>query len=84
VFQRVVDRGPYVIWMGKKHTALADGDVGRGLRPVLSRPRIEGVEQNAMCTENVIVLKALRLGELSKCLIEPGRERCMLETPNNI
>jgi hypothetical protein len=32
----------------------------------------------------VIVLKALRLGELSKCLIEPGRERCVFETPNNV
>jgi hypothetical protein len=70
--------------MGKKHATFADGDIGRGLRPVLCCPRINGVEQNAMCTENVVVLKALYLGELSKRFIQPGRERCVFKAPNNV
>ena len=59
--QGVIDSGFSVVGVSEKYRSLADGDVRRGLRAVLSRPRINVLEKGFMRGENVLIGKPFDL-----------------------
>ena len=75
-------RAPNVLWASKQNVALADRKVRSCLEAVLSRPRVDGVEENSVRLDHIRIRKMFDLGEILKGRVNTGREGGMLEAPD--
>ena len=73
--QGVFHRGFCVVGMSEQHRSLADGNIRRGLRAVLSSPRINVLEKRFMGVENILIGKPFDPGKLVKRQIEFRQKR---------
>ncbi len=62
--QGVIDGNLCVIGMSEEHGTFGDGDVGRCLRTVLARPRVDIPEKRFVGFENIAVGKWVDAGSL--------------------
>src|SRR5947209_10742718 len=76
-------RAPNVLWASKQNVALADRKVRSCREAVLSRPRVDGVEENSVRLDHIRIRKMFDLGEKLKGRVNTGRECGMLEAPDD-
>ncbi len=82
--QPIFDGCPCVFRMGKEDFTLADGDVRRGLRPVLPRPRIDSLEQRFMSIEYITIGEVVDPREAIERVVNASHERVVFQSPDNI
>jgi len=74
-------RALYILGAREKDRTPAYGEIGRCLQPILSCPRINGLEQNPVGFENIGIRKEADRSETPKSRIDTRYERSMLKTP---
>src|SRR5580692_11814458 len=84
VVQREIHRELYVLGPREENGALADREVGSSYQPVLSRPRIDGFEQNFVRLQDILVRETLDRGETVEGRINAGGERRVLKPPDDV
>ena len=72
-----------VVGMGEEDRAFGDRETRRGLRAVLSRPRIHVAEKSFMRVENVAIGKMFDARKTLERFVDALHERAVFEMPND-
>jgi hypothetical protein len=72
-----------VLGVCEENGSLADRNVRSCLQAVLSRPGVNGLEQDFVRVEDILIGNTLDRGETIERGIDAGRERRVLKSPDN-